>query len=395
MAAALAFAELGLRVAGVKLTGSTYQADRTLGWSLRPGAGAWQTQEGVAWTRINSHGFRDRERTRNKPPGTYRIAVVGDSITEGRHVEMDETFTALLEGKLSGSPKHGGESVEALNFGVPGYGTAQELLLLDRVWTFEPDLVLLAFFARNDLYNNVPALDVATPSMPPYFRLEGGELVLDETFLEQPELIPERIRLKRAFDIALEHSRVLQLAYQLRLMRHRVESLAKPANRARAAEGVPDDYHSFWFYLPPEHPAMLDAWAVTEALIGRFAKDVEAHGAAFALVSFPAAEQVSPDGAVRRRLAGERGVEDFEYADRRVARIAEEAGAAAFVLAPAMRDYAVANRIYLNGFENTEPGVGHFNAAGHRLIAELLAETLGSAEIRTKPAKLGHLIEGL
>jgi hypothetical protein len=39
--------------------------------------------------------------------------------------------------------------------------------------------------------------------------------------------------------------------------------------------------------------------------------------------------------------------------------------------------------------------VGHFNAAGHRLIAELLAETLGSAEIRTKPAKLGHLIEGL
>ena len=43
--------------------------------------------------RINSHGFRDRERTLEKPPGTWRIAALGDSVAFGWGVPTEEVFT--------------------------------------------------------------------------------------------------------------------------------------------------------------------------------------------------------------------------------------------------------------------------------------------------------------
>ena len=46
------------------------------------------------------------------------------------------------------------------------------------------------------------------------------------------------------------------------------------------------------------------------------------------------------------------------------------------MLAPAMLEYAEANHTYLHGFENKEMGRGHWNQAGHRLAAELIAQTI-------------------
>src|SRR5437899_2657596 len=93
--------EIALRLLGYRYNGSTYTADPVLGWALRPGSSAWEVEEGVAWSKINSHGFRDRERTVNKPSGVYRIAVLGDSYTEARQVDMDKTFTSLAEAELN------------------------------------------------------------------------------------------------------------------------------------------------------------------------------------------------------------------------------------------------------------------------------------------------------
>ena len=133
--------EIVLRVMGVRLAGSTYTLDRELGWGLRAGATAWHTGEGEAWTQINRHGFRDKDRAFDKPPGVFRIAVLGDSYTEARGVDIDKTFTALAEDSLQACPAFGG-GVEVLNFGVSGYGTGQQLLTLQkRVWQFDPDLI--------------------------------------------------------------------------------------------------------------------------------------------------------------------------------------------------------------------------------------------------------------
>ena len=95
----------------------------------------------------NSLGYRDREHPVAKPPGVFRIAVLGDSIAAGYRVERTaDTFPALLESAL----RRDGLRAEVLNFGVTGYNTSQEVeTLRARALRFDPDLVILAY-CHND-----------------------------------------------------------------------------------------------------------------------------------------------------------------------------------------------------------------------------------------------------
>ena len=72
-------------------------SDRDMGYELVPGV------KGVGMHRldgINSHGFRDREYALEKPGGTTRIVVIGDSITFAGRLEADARFTEVLEARL-------------------------------------------------------------------------------------------------------------------------------------------------------------------------------------------------------------------------------------------------------------------------------------------------------
>ena len=84
----LACAELTLRAVGYSAP-LWYQPDAERGWMLRPSKSGWFTQEGKAFVSINSAGLRDREHTVRKPPGVYRIAIVGDSYSEAMQVPLD------------------------------------------------------------------------------------------------------------------------------------------------------------------------------------------------------------------------------------------------------------------------------------------------------------------
>ena len=97
--------------------------------------------------RSNRLGYRDRDHAGAKPPGIYRIVVLGDSIAAGYRISrLEDTFPALLEARL----RREGFPVEVLNFGVSGYNTMQEVETLRvRALRFDPDLVLVAY-CHND-----------------------------------------------------------------------------------------------------------------------------------------------------------------------------------------------------------------------------------------------------
>jgi lysophospholipase L1-like esterase len=99
--------------------------------------------------KANSLGFRDREHEVKKPNGTYRILILGDSITQGWMIaSRDDIFSSVLENRLIAA----GRQVEVLNFGVNGYHTRQEVeTLREKGLQFEPALVIVAYCV-NDMF---------------------------------------------------------------------------------------------------------------------------------------------------------------------------------------------------------------------------------------------------
>jgi lysophospholipase L1-like esterase len=382
---ALMGAEVALRVGRVRLTGSTFRPDSVLGWSLRPGAVAWEADEGVALSVINSHGFRDVPRSVVKPHGMFRIAVLGDSYTEARQVDVSETYVALTETLLA---ERGctGKSVEVLNFGIGGFGTAQELLLLrQRVWQFEPDVVVLQFYAGNDLFNNSRALNVSSPERTPYFVLEEDRLVLDDSFRHAGTYDPRYIRLKGIAADALNSSRLLLLLYKVRLA---LAQRQQAAPLDGAAHGSPPvEYQKYLMYVPPVEEPMRSAWKVTEALLLEAARDVSARGARFLLLLLPTLPQINPDSASREDYRTRYGIRDLEYADARLQAFAEQHDLAVVRAGPVLRERAEKTGAFMAGFPNTGPNDGHLNQEGHRVVAEELARAI--CRMTSGPASSG------
>lgn len=102
---------------------------------------------------INDLGFRGREATLEKPPGVHRIVVLGDSVTFGWGVELEERFTDVAEHALNASRKDG-RTIEILNLALPGYETIQQRHVFNTaVWRLSPDAVVVCF-NRNDVQND-------------------------------------------------------------------------------------------------------------------------------------------------------------------------------------------------------------------------------------------------
>ncbi len=94
---------------------------------------------------INSHGWRGRETTIEKPPGTFRLLGVGDSTMFGWQIDQHDSVLDLLERDLQAMVGDA-TRVEAINLSVPTYNSAQEaaVFLTDGL-ALKPDAVLMQF----------------------------------------------------------------------------------------------------------------------------------------------------------------------------------------------------------------------------------------------------------
>lgn len=94
----------------------------------------------------NSAGMRDRNRLRAREPSTFRIALLGDSVTFGYGVEVDDVYARVLERMLNGSERMQGRRFEVLNFAVTGYSTRDEAIVLEhKVISWDVDLAIIGY----------------------------------------------------------------------------------------------------------------------------------------------------------------------------------------------------------------------------------------------------------
>jgi len=98
---------------------------------------------------FNSLGFRDKEFIR-KAPGVFRIVAIGDSFTFGEGVNLEDSYTKLLEHMLNQESNL--KKYEVMNFGLPGLDTTKEVeIFFTHGLHYEPDLVLVGFVNNDDV----------------------------------------------------------------------------------------------------------------------------------------------------------------------------------------------------------------------------------------------------
>lgn len=123
--------------------------------------------------RTNSRGVRaDEEIPYEKPLGTVRVVLLGDSFAMGYGANLEETFLHQMRERLQ---PHTDEKIEVVNLAVSGFGTAEALVMLENEgFRYEPDLVISTWH-RSDLDDNARS---------GLFALREGELVRDaKTYL--------------------------------------------------------------------------------------------------------------------------------------------------------------------------------------------------------------------
>jgi hypothetical protein len=146
-------------------------ASRRMVWERHsePGAGYTLMKPGshYEWQNIavaiNSHGLRGPETAYEKPPGTYRILNLGDSVAMGWGVRLEDTYGQKLESLLN-EQGTGGTQYEVVNAGVPGWNLENAYAYLQAEGLkYNPDLILLDITIANDI-NGRSALLAANDS---------------------------------------------------------------------------------------------------------------------------------------------------------------------------------------------------------------------------------------
>ena len=379
---ALLVSEIALRLIGFDYV-PFWRPDSITGLALRPNTSGWFRKEGEAYVSINSRELRDRERPVAKPPGTYRIVVLGDSYAEALQVDVERAFWRLLEKRLQVCAFQPGKQIDVINLGTSGFGTGQELRALQtRGVVYSPDLVLLAFFAGNDVRNNSRELE--TDKVKPFYVLDGaGALRLDDSFASSAEFQRRNSRVRNFGKEASKYLRTLQLVYYVKdVLEARAAGERGPGAQDVMEPGLDDQVFS-----PPQGEQWQSAWRVTERLIPEVKRTAVSAGADFLLVSLSVGIQVHPDRAVREAFAKKLGVPDLFYPERRLLALGRAEDIRVIALAPELLRRAEADHVFLHGFPNTRMGTGHWNEAGHAAAAELLAQKLCPAGGGRAPAQ--------
>ena len=349
--------------------------DTLLGWSKVPGTQVRQhTSEYDVVEHINAHGLRGPDVPFEKPDGTQRVLLLGDSFLEGYTVADDETVAAVL-GQLLNARTVAPGPVEVINGGTAGYATDQELLFFERDGRrYSPDVTVLLFYV-NDVWFN--ARSRYWRGFKPRFVVEGDSLRPTNVPVPPPDPTVFAFQVQGGRGIVRfirrtdgwfgRHSR----AYGL--FRNTVTGI--PAVQGflirRGLGAVPGEWRAW-----SRHPdtTLQAAWQVTEALLKQMRTEVEEAGSRFLIFYVPPRPAVYPDDWRRTRTAY--AMTDDQWSPTadadRLSAICERDAITCVV--PLSRFRREAERLAGEGRALYFNRDAHWSPDGHRLAGEVIAE---------------------
>ncbi|MCK4773209.1 MAG: hypothetical protein KAT30_00435 [Candidatus Krumholzibacteria bacterium] len=240
--------------------------------------------------KVNSWGYLDKEHEFEKAPGVTRLGFIGDSFTEARQFPLEDVFHQIIERDVNSV--FGAGAVECIAIGTMGHSTFQGYLESQR-WADSLGLDQVFYvFSENDLGDNIPL--IKRYDAIPYPIISGDTLKFDFSFRERYRY--KTGRLHRAWQFLKSRSLVCgALQSRIGLLRRRgIKLRATEADMQMstvAEEGVIPttiDVPSSW----PDS-FRVQAREVTERVIVRWKRDVEATGRDFAIVYIPRDSEVT------------------------------------------------------------------------------------------------------
>lgn len=351
--------DLAIRVAGLDRP-LVWEPDLRVGWSHIPGSRMHWTSEGDGHVVINGLGMRDVERQKEKKPGVFRIAVFGDSMTEGVQVDLEQTYTQQLEKLLRAR----GLSVEVLNFGVNGYSPLASYLTYEATGKgFSPDLVVHAVFTDNDIADGDPALAAGQVGAPFVVPGAGPNLQIDYSRTEASfrDYHKEPIYTIRRWSAVYRTLGAIKSGW---------EANRRTAAALRQSSGVPK---RFLLYADPLPEQWERAWQTYARILDAFAGEVHAAGTRFVLLGVPAGQVVN-DAAWAKVLSANPAMQGMKWSmndpGQRLEKLAAERAIPLIQPAPEFRPQSNGpDPLFFNE-------IGHMTARGHALLAKVIADYL-------------------
>ena len=347
---ALVTAEVLLRILpipGIELQPFYY--DETTGGKLYPGAKlTYRNARGELVERdINSWGFLDVEHSLEKAPGTLRIGFFGDSYTESRQVDIDDTFFRLIEEDINAR----GTNVETLAFGIAGRSTVQSWIECNN-WMDRLDLDYVVYvFCENDPGDQLKAVSQA--DVAPFATLVDDSLVISYTFREtyrHKGSTPYRIAQYLKSNSLLVSTIVARLKL---LRRHGVQ--LPPVGDGAGATGVTIMGPSSW----PSDSLATYGWRITEHTIADWRDEVATSGRRFAVLRVP------------RAIELDKPLADQDAFAPRLHAFCDSAGIELIDPTALLREGRAAGR---------EMYYDHFTPEGHRAVARAFHEWFESQQ---------------
>jgi hypothetical protein len=339
---AAASIEVGMRVIGYgQASLLAYGRDHynpglpEIGYAGRPNVHGIQTREGVSEVKLNSHGFNDVEHSQVPPPGTFRIAVIGNSFSMAVQVARADGFVSRLGDELTHCSTLAGRKVETINLGVDGYTIDQHFLVLrDYGLSLSPDFVLMQ---TNGFASTSGDFSPRVETRP------SGEVFIDRIYLDEPEFKRRASELAGLIQDLSDRSRLLQ--YILEYRRVSAKSTAKDGDE------------------PVDPQAVERSRKGRDLVFNQLAELLRARKISWAMTIVPTADSMSfppfhsnPVHDDWLKLAASADVPVFD--------VEEEA-----------RAQVRATKTYLHGFGGAMTG-GHLNRSGNAFFAKALATRL-------------------
>jgi len=336
--------------------------DTTLGWRPTPGTYRVKPLHSLITheVTINENGLRNRE-IKGRGEGVKRLVILGDSIPFAASTATENVFPVLLENILNNHDRF-----EVINAGVPGYGTAQELLMMrDLVAKNITGNLYILMVTTNDILDNMRLGNYNAPAAlaQPEFELGPN----DELKLRH---LPEKSTLNAE---PPRHARF----YTVEVVRNSISTFLQTRPQLVGFLGR--------FGLKPSLPRMpslIDGWyddrtlkpgvPLLKALIREIRDEARNNHASLLVSLVPSPFQVYRDvydPMLTRTFANNTAVADY-MADpikpqKVLSGMCDELKIPCLDLLPIL--------VHENGKELFNPSDGHFSNEGHALVAQQLA----------------------